>query len=95
MMIPLDMLPGGLLPVSLLFPATHVMEAFRGAVLGLPTTIDPLVATLALLASGASALGLATYLFDWDSKPTGRPRAKALAALALLPFVAVAVAYGF
>lgn len=91
MMIPLDMLPDGLVPVALLFPATHVMEAFRGAVQGLSTNIDPLAAVLALLASGAIALGLAVYLFDWDSRPTGRPRAKALAALALLPFVAAAV----
>ncbi len=93
MMIPLGMLPAGLVPVSLLFPATHMMEAFRGAVLGLPTTIDPLLATLALLASGAIALGLSVYLFDWDSKPTGKPRAKFLAALALLPFVLVALLY--
>lgn len=93
MMIPLDMLPSGLIPVSLLFPGTHSMEAFRGAVMGLPTLIDPLLATLALLASGAIALGLSIYLFDWDSRPTGKPRAKWLAALSLLPFVAVVVGY--
>lgn len=93
MMIPLDMLPDGLIPISLLFPGTHSMEAFRGAVMGLPTLIDPLLATLALLASGAIALGLSVYLFDWDSRPTGKPRAKWLAALALLPFVAAAVGY--
>lgn len=91
MMIPLDMLPEGLAKVALFFPATHVMEAFRGAVMGLPTLIDPLVAVLALLASGAIALGLSVYLFDWDSRPTGKQRAKALAALALLPFALVAL----
>jgi len=90
MMIPLDMLPKGLIPAALLFPGTHSMEAFRGAVMGLPTMVSPLLALLALLASGAIALGLAIYLFDWDSRPTGKPRAKALAALALLPFVVLA-----
>jgi len=93
MMIPLGMLPEGLIPVSLLFPAAHSMEAFRGAAMGLPTLVDPLLATLALLASGLIALGLSVYLFDWDSRPTGKPRAKWLVALALLPFVIVMVIY--
>ncbi|HWQ04738.1 MAG TPA: ABC transporter permease [Longilinea sp.] len=93
MMIPLDMLPEGLIPVSLLFPATNSMEAFRGAAMGLPTMIDPLVAVLALLASGLIALGLSVYLFDWDSRPTGKARPKYLAALALLPFVVAMVIY--
>ncbi|GAP14122.1 ABC-type multidrug transport system, permease component [Longilinea arvoryzae] len=93
MMIPLGMLPKGLAPVALLFPATHMMEAFRGAVMGLPTTTDPWLATVALLASGAIALGLSVHLFDWDSKPTGKPRARFLALLALLPFAVAALIY--
>ncbi len=93
MMIPLDMLPKGLIPAALLFPGTHSMEAFRGATMGLPAAVNPLLAVLALLASGTIALGLSVYLFDWDSRPTGKPRAKWLAALALLPFVVIAVLY--
>lgn len=93
MMIPLSLLPAGLVPVALLFPATAAMEAARGALMGLPTVVDPALAVGALLVSGAIALGLAVFLFDWDNKPTGKARPKVLAALALLPFVVLAVSY--
>ncbi len=95
LILPLSMLPKNIQPAALFFPATYAMEAFRSLAMGLTGMIDPTIALLTLLASGVIALGLAAFLFDWDSKNTGRRRPRALAILAMVPFIVTALVYAF
>jgi ABC-2 type transport system permease protein len=90
-MMPLSVLPESMMHVSMLLPTTYAMEAFRGKVWQLPAAVDPLVAVLVLLAGGVAALGMSVYLFQWDSKNTGRRRSPYLALLAMLPYAAAAI----
>jgi ABC-2 type transport system permease protein len=90
LMVPLDMLPASIRPVSALLPATHAMQAFQGLAFGQATVLNPVASLLVLLAGGVLAFGLAIYLFRWDSRNAAGRGHVALALLALLPFVAAA-----
>ena len=92
MMMPLDILPQTVRPVSLLLPASHAMQAFHGFAYGLETVTNPLLSALALGASGLIALALAIYLFNWDSRNDVRRGHPLMALLALAPYVVVIVA---
>lgn len=93
-MMPLSVLSASMVRFSLLLPATYAMEAFRGIVWGLDTIVDPQSSIIVLLIGGVVALALSIYLFNWDSKNTGRRRSPYLALLALLPYVAAAFLLG-
>ena len=87
MMIPLDLLPASVRPVSMLLPSTHAMQAYLGLAYGQATVLDPWVSVAILLASGLLAFGLAIYLFNWDSRNRVRRGHPALALLVLVPYL--------
>lgn len=87
LMMPLDILPPSVLPISALLPATHAMQAYQGLALGQETVFDPVVSLLILSASGLLAFVLSVYLFSWDNRNLSRRGHPALAALALAPFL--------
>jgi len=85
LMMPLDVLPPSLRPISAVLPATHAMQAYQGLAFGRSTVLDPLASLFVLLATGVSAFGLAAWLFSWDSRNTSRRGHPALALLVLVP----------
>jgi ABC-2 type transport system permease protein len=88
LMIPLDTLPANFRWLSMLFPATHTMNAFRGYAMNLTTAFNPLLSVVALSTASVLALTLATFLFSWDAK-NEKKKPKILGFLALLPFIVV------
>jgi ABC-2 type transport system permease protein len=90
LMMPLDILPSSVRGVSALLPATHAMQAYQGLAFGQQTVLAPWASLLILLATGASAFGLAIYLFSWDSRNSSRRGHPALALLALVPCLVAA-----
>jgi ABC-2 type transport system permease protein len=86
LMIPYSMLPGALSKVALILPATHAMNVFQGLAQNQVAAFNPLWSVLILLAGGILSVGLANYLFCWDSHNTARRGHPALALLALLPY---------
>ncbi len=93
MMVPTSMLPASLARFSALLPASHSMQAFMGLAYQQETAWNPTLALAILLAGGILAFVLSVYLFEWDSQNTQR-RPKALAVLALAPYIAAALLVG-
>ena len=91
LMVPLDLLPSSIRPVSTLLPATHAMQAYWGLAYGRQTVLNPLASVLILLTGGILAGGLAVYLFNWDSKNRARRGHPLLALLAIVPYLVGAV----
>lgn len=87
LMIPYSMLPAAAQKVAQLLPTTHAMNAFNDLAMGKTSDFNPWASVIILFASGLLALGLALYLFSWDSKNTTRRAHPALAALVLLPYI--------
>jgi ABC-2 type transport system permease protein len=87
MMLPYSMLPEAAGKVAQLLPATQAMNAFNGLSMGLEADFAPWVSVATLFTSGLLALGLAVYLFSWDSRNSSRRGHPAMALLFLLPFV--------
>ncbi len=87
MMLPYDMLPEGVSRLARLLPAAHGMNAFKSLALGLRADFDPTGSLAVLLVGGATAFGLAIYLFSWDSKNATRRAHPALALLVLVPYI--------
>ncbi len=87
MMLPVQMLPESVRPIAGLLPTTHVMQALLGFGYRQDTALHPAASVAILLAGAVLALGLAIYLFSWDSRNTSRRGHPALAVLALVPFV--------
>jgi ABC-2 type transport system permease protein len=87
MMMPLSMMPATLAKISILLPATQAMIAFNGFALGMTTPFNPIFSVLIMATAGILALGLAIYLFDWDSKNAQNKRKNLLGLLALLPYI--------
>ena len=87
LMIPYSLLPEAAQKVSLLMPSTHAMNAFNDLAMGRTSDFNPWASVLILFTSGLLALGLALYLFSWDSKNSTRRAHPALAALVLLPYI--------
>jgi ABC-2 type transport system permease protein len=85
LMMPLDILPASMRPISALLPATHAMQAYQGLAFGQSTVLSPWVSLLVLLTTGVFAFGLAIYLFNWDTRSRLRRGHPALALLALAP----------
>jgi len=87
LMIPYSLLPEAAQRVSLLMPSTHAMNAFNDLAMGRTSDFNPWASVLILFTSGLLALGLALYLFSWDSKNSTRRGHPALALLVLLPYI--------
>lgn len=85
MMFPYSMLPGATGKVAQLLPATHAMNAFNGLAMGTVADFSPWGSVYVLLLTGLLALGLAVYLFSWDSRNTTRRGHPLMALLILLP----------
>ena len=94
MMFPASLLSAPLYKVSLLLPASHVMNAFRGLAMGMQTTGDPMISLAVLAAAAVVSFGLAVYLFSWDGRNSSHSRKPFLAALAFVPFLAGLVLLG-
>lgn len=87
LMMPYSMLPDTAGKIAQILPATQAMNAFNGLAMGRTADFSPWGSVIALLLSGVLALGLAIYLFSWDSHNTERRGHPALALLALLPYI--------
>ena len=86
LMIPLNMLPPGVQPLSALLPSTQAMQAIQGLAYGQETLIPPLAALAALAGGALFSFGLATYLFNWDTRNASRRGHPAMALLAWIPY---------
>ena len=86
LMIPLSMLPPGVQPLSALLPSAQAMQAIQGLAYGQETVIPPLAALAALAGGALFSFGLATYLFNWDTRNASRRGHPAMALLAWIPY---------
>jgi ABC-2 type transport system permease protein len=86
LMVPLTILPPAIQPISALLPSTQAMQAIQGLAYGQTTLVQPLVALAALAAGAIVSFGLATYLFNWDSRNASRRGHPAMALLAWIPY---------
>ena len=86
-MLPHSMLTGALGTIGLLLPATHAMNVFQGLAQNQVAAFNPLWSVLILLAGGILCIGLANYLFCWDSQNKTRHGHPVLALLASTPYV--------
>ncbi|HZD58604.1 MAG TPA: ABC transporter permease [Anaerolineales bacterium] len=87
LMMPFDLLPESVRRFAALLPTTHSMQAYLGLAYGQTTQLNPLFSVGILLASGLLALGLAVYLFNWDSHNSARRGHPLMALLILVPYV--------
>jgi len=87
LMLPYSMLPVAAGKIARLLPATQAMNAFNGLAMGGTADFDPWGSVVVLFLSGLLALGLALYLFTWDSSNATRRGHPAMALLILVPFL--------
>jgi ABC-2 type transport system permease protein len=88
MMMPLSMLPASVARFAGILPPAHAMQAYLGLAFRQETVFDPVRSLVILAASGLLALGLAVYLFNWDSRNNARRGHPLMALLVLVPYVA-------
>jgi len=93
LMIPFDMLSPAMQRVSLLLPATHAMNAFRGLAYGWETSFSAVWSLVILLAGGLIAFALAVFLFQWDNHNPNRRLSPFLAILVLVPYLIAVLLY--
>jgi len=93
LMMPFDMLSPTMQRISLLLPATHAMNAFRGLAYEWETIFNAGWSLIILFAGGLMAFALAVTLFQWDSHNPRRSRSPFLAILALLPYLIAVFLY--
>jgi len=86
-MFPFSMLPPAAQKVALLLPATHAMNAFNGLAMDTGSDFNAWGSVWILLLGGMVALGLAVFLFKWDSQKTNHRSRSLLAVLALAPYL--------
>jgi ABC-2 type transport system permease protein len=91
LMVPTSMLSPILYRVALLLPTTYAMDAWQGLAFNMPVAFDPRWALLILFSAGVLAIGMAIYLFSWDSKNRQGGRNPLLGLAAMLPFVLGAI----
>ncbi len=90
LMVPLSILPPALQRISLLLPATHGMRVFAG--LAMPGSTGTPWLSLGVLAAGiVLSFGLASLLFEWDSRSSVPSRKAWAALLAAVPFAVAAI----
>jgi ABC-2 type transport system permease protein len=88
LMIPIDVLPQSVRAFSGLLPTTYAMQAILGYAYHQKTVYDPQTCLIVLIVGGLLAIGLAIYLFNWDSRNQTRRGHPLLALIALLPYIA-------
>jgi ABC-2 type transport system permease protein len=88
MMIPINMLPQSVQAFSGLLPTTYAMQAILGYAYHQETVYDAQTSVIVLAVGGLLAIGLAIYLFNWDSRNQARRGHPLLALIALLPYIA-------
>jgi ABC-2 type transport system permease protein len=88
LMIPIDMLPQSVQTFSGLLPTTYAMQALMAYAYQQKTVYDPQTCVIVLVVGGLLAMGLAIYLFNWDSHNQARRGTPLLALIALLPYIA-------
>lgn len=88
LMVPAEAITGWLADVSTLLPTTYGMNAMRGLAYQELTAFSPWGSLLVLAAGAVTAIVVAVYLFQWDSRGGTRRGHALLAALALVPYVA-------
>ena len=86
MMIPADLLPPSIAPISLLLPTTHAMQAAIGLAFHEETILPAALSLAVLIASSLVSFALATYLFNWDTRNATRRGHPLMALLAWVPF---------
>ena len=86
-MLPYTMLPGFAQDIARLVPATHGINALNGLAMGSVPDFSPWGSIIVLVSGGLVAIGLAFYLFSWDSHNTTRRGHPLLALLALVPYI--------
>lgn len=91
LMFPTSSLPGLLREVSRLLPTTHAMNLYNVFARGLPYDLNPYLSAAVLYLGGGLAIGLAMYLFNWDSQNDTRRGHPALAFLAIVPYLAALI----
>ena len=90
-MIPQDILPVALQKAAMLLPATHAMSIYQWLAGGQAVTSAAVSSIVVLVLGGALSLGLAVYLFSWDSRNTTRRGHPLLGFVAIIPYIASAV----
>ncbi|HVU13008.1 MAG TPA: ABC transporter permease [Phototrophicaceae bacterium] len=90
LMFPSEMLPAALGKIALLLPSNHAVNLVNGWVVGGHLNFNAYGSAAVLFSGGALALGLALYLFNWDNQNRIK-RSRAVALLALLPYIAAIV----
>jgi ABC-2 type transport system permease protein len=93
--VPLEQIPDLFRSLSLLLPASYAMEAFVGMAMGADTMVSPWVAVGFLAVGAAVALALTRLCYAWDDHGAGRRLRPAFGVLAIVPYAAGAVVYGF
>jgi ABC-2 type transport system permease protein len=87
LMLPYRMLPEAFAKAGLMLPSTHAVNIYEGLARNQVTGFSPLWSVLILLTSGIMAVGLANYLFCWDSQNKAGRKHHAFALLALVPYI--------
>ncbi len=88
LMMPLSVLPASVARFSGILPPAHAMQAYMGLAFHQATVFDPVRSLVILATSGLIAIGLAVYLFSWDSHNSVRRGHPLMALLVLLPYLA-------
>ncbi len=88
LMMPLSVLPASVARVAGLLPPAHAMQAYVGLAFHQATVFEPARSMAILAASGLIAIGLAIYMFNWDSQNMARRGHPLMALLVLLPYLA-------
>jgi ABC-2 type transport system permease protein len=91
MMVPLSMLPEGLLRVGLLLPGTCAMNAWRVLAYDLVPDFNAFWSVMVLLIGGILAFAMSVILFKWDNNNQQRGKSPWLAAIALIPYILAAI----
>lgn len=86
LMFPTHMLPSALSQLAQLLPSTHAMNLYDVFARGLPYDLNPYISAGTLYLGGALALGLAIYLFNWDSQNQTKRGKPGLAFIAVVPY---------
>ncbi len=87
LMMPYSALPEGTQLISRIFPSTHMMNAFGSLAMGTSAEFDAWASLGILFIGGVLAIGLAWYLFSWDSASGSRRGHPLMGFLALLPYI--------
>lgn len=91
LMMPYSLLPESTQLISRMLPSSHMMNAFTTLAMGSPAAFDAWASVGILFAGGVLAMGLAWYLFSWDSASGKRRGHPFMGFLALLPYVVGAI----